>query len=98
MKMNLKKALNKLGYNIIQYNKGYNSRSGFMMKDNQLYYFSYEDLRWNPTLLIRTADPTIKNKKGEYADYRGGRNTFPNLQMLGIEINEPRSKKDFNAS
>jgi hypothetical protein len=99
-KVNLKKALSLLGYEVVQYHKNYNFRSGFMMKDGQLYYFNYEDLRWSPTLLIRTADPTIKNKKGEYADYRGGTNTYPEdmLSRLGYKINEPRQSCDFNAN
>ena len=79
--------------------KGYNFRSGFMTKGTGFYYFSYEDLRsTRPTLMIRTADPTIKNKKGDYADYRGGPNMYPDLELHGIEINEPRAKCDFNSN
>ena len=55
--------------------KRYNGRSGFATKNNQLYYFNYEDLRWEPHLLVRTADASIKNKKikkGLYADWHGG--------------------------
>ena len=76
-KVNLKQALKTLGYEIVQYKKGYNMRSGFMRRNGQLYYFSYEDLRWSPTLMVRTADETIKDKKGKFADWRGGQNTYP---------------------
>lgn len=97
--VNLKTGLKQLGYTIVQYNKGYNFRSGFMTKGTGFYYFSYEDLRsTRPTLMIRTADPTIKNKKGDYADYRGGPNMYPDLELHGIEINEPRAKCDFNSN
>ena len=98
--VNLKKALELMGYKIVQYNKNYNYRSGFMTKGDQLYYFSYEDLRWDPTLMIRTADPTIKDKKGNYADYRGGQNTYPmnELMRLGYRIHEPRQACDFNSN
>lgn len=99
MIVNLKTGLTKLGYKVLQYSKGYNFRSGFMIKDGVLYYFNYEDLRdTRPTLLIRTADPTIKNKKGQYADYRGGTNTYPDLGRLGIEIHESRGTCDYNSN
>lgn len=94
--VNLKTGLKQLGYTIVQYDRGYNYRSGFAIKDNAFYYFHYEDLRSTyPTLLIRTADPTIM-RKGKYADYTGGRNTYPNLDVLGITIQEPRASCDFN--
>lgn len=89
-KVTLKKAMETMGYEIVQYHKNYNQRSGFAKKDGQLYYFSYEDLRWNPTLMIRTANPEIKNKKGQYADYTGGMNTYPSLSRYNIEIREKR--------
>ena len=83
----------------MQYHKNYNERYGFAIKDNQLYYFSYGDLRWNTTLLIRTADETIKNKKGLYADWKGGRNTYPENELikLGYKIFEPFKACDFNS-
>ena len=60
-KIRLKKALEKLGYEVVQYHKGFNSRSGFMKKGDKLYYFSFSDLRdANPRLLVRTANPDIK--------------------------------------
>ena len=97
--VNLKTGLKQLGYTIVQYNKGYNFRSGFATKGIGFYYFSYEDLRDSkPTLLIRTADPTIKNKKGVFADYHGGSNIYPNLELYRIEIHEPRASCDFNSN
>lgn len=98
--VNLKKALALLGYEVVQYHKNYNYRSGFMKKDNQLYYFSYEDLRRDPTLMVRTADETMKDKKGKYNDWHGGTNTYPIniLNRLGYTIHEPRIKCDFNSN
>lgn len=96
-KVTLKQALQVLGYEVVQYNRGYNYRSGFMKKDGQLYYFSYEDLRNpSPCLLIRTADETKKDKNGKYNDFTGGRNTYPNIATLGLQIVEKRKKCDFN--
>ena len=97
-KVTLKKGLSILGYETVQYHKNYNYRSGFATKNNQLYYFSYEDLRWNPTLLVRTADASIKNKKGLYADWHGGRNTYPETELnrLGYKIFENFKACDFN--
>lgn len=96
--VSLKTALKKLGYEVVQYHKNYNYRSGFMTKNGQLFYFNYEDLRWTPTLMIRTADATIKDKKGNYADWTGGRNTYPDqeLKELGIRIYEHRQGCDYN--
>ena len=97
-KVSLRKALKELGYEVVQYHNGYNYRSGFMRKDGQLYYFSYEDLRdVEPTLLIRTADESKKDKKGKYNDWRGGRNTYPNLEKMGLCIVEERKRWDFNS-
>ena len=95
-KLNLKQALRTLGYEVVQYKNNYNARSGFMKKEGQLYYFSYEDLRWNPTLLVRTADASIVNKKGEFADFRGGQNTYPQPQLtqMGFYIEEQRKNWD----
>lgn len=96
-KVSLKQGLKALGYDVVQYNNGYNYRSGFMRKDGQLFYFSYQDLRWSPTLMIRTADESKKDKKGKYNDFTGGRNTYPNLESLGIYIVEERKKWDYNS-
>lgn len=97
--VNLKTGLKQLGYTIVQYNKGYNFRSGFATKGIGFYYFSYEDLRDSkPTLLIRTADSTIKDKKDRYADYHGGPNTYPDLELHEIKIVEPRIACDFNSN
>ena len=85
-KVSLRRALKELGYEVIQYHKGYNYRYGFMRKYGQLYYFSYEDLRGSPTLLIRTADESKKDKNGKYNDWKGGRNTFPNVESMGLYI------------
>ena len=93
--VSLKQGLNALGYEVVQYNNGYNYRSGVMRKDGQLYYFSYEDLRdAKPTLLIRTADENKKDKNGKYNDYIGGSNTYPNLESRGLYIAEKRKRWD----
>ncbi len=93
--VSLKQCLKTLGYEVVQFNNGYNFRSGFMKKDGQLFYFSYEDLRdINTTLMIRTADESKKDKKGKYNDYLGGRNTYPNLESMGLYIVEKRKSWD----
>lgn len=94
-KVSLKQCLKILGYEVIQYHNGYNYRYGFMRKDGQLYYFSYEDLRdAYPRLLIRTADESQKDKKGKFNDYTGGRNTYPNIESMGLYIVEKRKSWD----
>ena len=96
-KVSLKQCLKTLGYKVVQYNNNYNSRTGFMKKDGQLFYFSYGDLREiNTTLMIRTADESKKDKKGKYNDYLGGRNTYPNLESMGLYIVEERKSWDYN--
>lgn len=96
-KVSLRQALKALGYEVVQYHNGYNYRSGFMRKDGQLYYFSYEDLRdENPCLLVRTADESKKDKKGKYNDWRGGINTYPNLEKMELHIVEERKRWDYN--
>ena len=97
-KVSLKQGLKALGYEVVQYNNNYNSRYGFMRKDGQLYYFSYSDLRNpTPTLLVRTADESKKDKKGKYNDFTGGRNTYPSLEGIGLYIVEERKKWDYNS-
>ena len=97
-RVSLKQGLKALGYEVIQYSNGYNYRYGFMKKDGQLYYFSYEDLRNpNPCLLVRTADESKKDKKGKYNDWKGGRNTYPNIESIGLHIVEQRKRWDFNS-
>ena len=91
-RVSLKQCLKTLGYEVVQNNNGYNFISGFMRKDGQLFYFRYEDLRdINPTLLIRTADENKKNKHGKFNDLTGGgKNTYPNLESMGLYIVEKR--------
>ena len=96
-KVSLRQALKALGYKVVQFTNGYNFRSGFMRKDGQLYYFSYEDLRdQTPCLLVRTADESKKDKKGRFNDWRGGINTYPNLEKMGLYIVEKRKRWDYN--
>ena len=54
--------------------------SGFFeRKDNQIFYFSLGDLRWNKKeLLIRTAT--------DFKDYTGGRNNFIPMNNIEEEI------------
>lgn len=93
--VSLKQGLKALGYEVVQYHNGYNYRYGFMRKDGQLYYFSYEDLRdQTPRLLVRTADENKKDKKGKYNDWTGGINTYPNLESIGLYIVEERKSFD----
>ena len=94
-KVSLRQGLKALGYEVVQYHNGYNFRSGFMRKDGQLYYFSYEDLRdVTPCLLVRIADESKKDKKGKYNDWTGGINTYPNLEKIGLYIVEKRKSWD----
>lgn len=96
-KVSLRQGLKALGYEVVQYHNGYNCRFGFMRKDGQLYYFSYEDLRdTKPRLLVRTADESKKDKKGKYNDWTGGRNTYPSLEGIGLYIVEERKRWDYN--
>ena len=96
-KVSLKQGLKALGYEVVQYKNGYNFRSGFMRKDGQLFYFSYEDLRNpEPTLLVRTADESKKDKSGKYNDFTGGINTYPSLEGIGLYIVEKRKSWDYN--
>ncbi len=93
--VSLKQCLKTLGYEVVQFNNGYNFRSGFMKKDGQLFYFDYGDLRdINPTFMIRTADENKKDKKGKYNDWTGGRNTYPNLESMELYIVEKRKSWD----
>ncbi len=97
-KVSLRNALKALGYKVVQFNNAFNYRYGFMRKDGQLYYFNYGDLRdVKPILLVRTADESKKDKKGKYNDWKGGRNTYPNLEKLGLHIIEKRKKCDYNS-
>ena len=94
-KVSLRQGLKALGYEVVQYHNSYNYRSGFMKKDGQLYYFSYEDLRdVKPCLLVRTADESKKDKKGKYNDWKGGINTYPSLESIGLYIVEKRKRWD----
>ena len=95
-KVSLKQCLKTLGYEVVQYHNSYNMRTGFMKKDEQLYYFSYGDLRndYPTTLMIRTADENKKDKKGKYNDWTGGRNTYPNIESMGLRIVEQRKSWD----
>ena len=93
--VSLKQGLKALGYEVVQSNNGYNSRTGFMKKDGQLFYFSYEDLRdAQPTLMTRTADENKKDKNGKYNDWTGGRNTYPKFESMGLYIVEKRKSCD----
>ena len=94
-RVSLKQGLKALGYVVVQFSNGYNFRSGFMRKDGQLYYFSYQDLRdTTPRLLVRTADESKKDKKGKYNDFTGGRNAYPSLEGIGLYIVEKRKSFD----
>lgn len=94
-KVNFKKAIELLGYEIVKYSNGYNYRSCFAMdKENNMYYFSIEDLRdREPKVMYRTAR--------DARDYTGGINQWDfkrRLERLGYEVLEPRRKCDYNSN
>lgn len=93
-KMNFKKAIEALGYNVVKFTRGYNFRSAFATDGNgKLWYFNIEDLRdQDPVVFRRTAE--------SLTDYRGGVNLFDveqSLEDLGIKIKQPRERCDFNS-
>lgn len=92
-KLNLKKTIEALGYNVERVIKGYNYRSIFATdKAGQMWYFHIEDLRdIEPIIYRRTAE--------SITDYRGGQNRFDveeQAEAIGIEIVEPRRACDYN--
>ena len=92
--LNFKHAIEKLGYKVEKYVYGYNFRSAFASKDNQLWYFHIEDLRDEHPFVYRR---TVKNLE----DYTGGLNNNDvelKLEQLGYKIVEKRKQKyDFNS-
>ena len=92
--LNIKHAIEKLGYKVEKYVYGYNFRSAFASKDNQLWYFHIEDLRDEHPFVYRR---TVKNLE----DYTGGSNNNDvelKLEQLGYKIVEKRKQKyDFNS-
>lgn len=92
--LNFKHAIEKLGYKVEKYVYGYNFRSAFASKDNQLWYFRIEDLRDEHPFVYRR---TVKNLE----DYTGGSNNNDvewKLEQLGYKIVEKRKQKyDFNS-
>lgn len=92
--LNFKHAIEKLGYKVEKYVYGYNFRSAFASKDNQLWYFHIEDLRDEHPFVYRR---TAKNLE----DYTGGSNNNDvelKLEQLGYKIVEKRKQKyDFNS-
>ena len=93
--VNFKTAIQKLGYTIQKYNKGYNYRSAFATDaDGQLWYFNIEDLRDAHPMVFRRDAKDLK-------DFVGGVNRFDveaKLEELGLKIVEPRSKGDYNSA
>ena len=92
--LNFKHAIEKLGYKVEKYVYGYNFRSAFASKDNQLWYFHIEDLRDEHPFVYRR---TVKNLE----DYTGSSNNNDvelKLEQLGYKIVEKRKQKyDFNS-
>lgn len=92
--LNFKHAIEKLGYKVEKYVYGYNFRSAFASKNNQLWYFHIEDLRDEHPFVYRR---TVKNLE----DYTGGSNNNDvelKLEQLGYKIVEKRKQKyDFNS-
>lgn len=92
--LNFKHAIEKLGYKVEKYVYGYNFRSAFASKDNQLWYFHIEDLRDEHPFVYRRI---VKNLE----DYTGGSNNNDvelKLEQLGYKIVEKRKQKyDFNS-
>ena len=92
--LNFEHAIEKLGYKVEKYVYGYNFRSAFASKDNQLWYSHIEDLRDEHPFVYRR---TVKNLE----DYTGGSNNNDvelKLEQLGYKIVEKRKQKyDFNS-
>ena len=92
--LNFKHAIEKLGYKVEKYVYGYNFRSAFASKNNQLWYFHIEDLRDEHPFVYKR---TVKNLE----DYTGGSNNNDvelKLEQLGYKIVEKRKQKyDFNS-
>ena len=92
-KLNLKRTIKELGYNVERVIRGYNYRSIFATdKAGQLWYFHIEDLRDNRPMIYRRTAESI-------TDYRGGQNRFDveeKAEQLGLIIYEPRTAGDYN--
>lgn len=92
--LNFKHAIEKLGYKVEKYIYGYNFRSVFASKDNQLWYFHIEDLRDEHPFVYRRKVKSLE-------DYIGGSNNNDvelKLEQLGYKIVEKRKQKyDFNS-
>ena len=92
--LNFKHATEKLGYKVEKYIYGYNFRSVFASKDNQLWYFHIEDLRDEHPFVYRR---TVKDLN----DYTGVSNRDDVeylLEDLGYKIKENRKQKyDYNS-
>lgn len=92
--VSFKQGIKELGFTIEKYSKGYNFRSAFARdKDGELYYFSIEDLRdSSPRIMRRTAQSVT--------DYTGGSNLWDTehlLAVIGIQVRENRTGKDYNS-
>ena len=65
--------------NILIHKPNHFDISGFFeLNNNEIYYFSIGDLRWNKIFLLRTAT--------DFKDYTGGRNNFITLNYDFVNI------------
>lgn len=65
------KILARFNASQIEIDKGHFYINGFFTVNNQIFYFSIGDLRWNKSFLLRTAK--------HYKDWTGGTNHFISL-------------------
>jgi hypothetical protein len=79
-KKDFTKLLTSFDCSDIEIHKGHFYISGFFKHKSQIWYFSLEDVRWNPTFLIRKAT--------SYKDYTGGSNMFCDIDNDESFIND----------
>lgn len=92
--LNFKHAIEKLGYKVEKYIYGYNFRSVFASKDNQLWYFHIEDLRDEHPFVYRRKVKSLE----DYAGSSNNNDVEMKLEQLGYKIVEKRKQKyDFNS-
>ncbi len=91
-KLTLKQALAAYGATDITVNKGFNYRSGFFNKGDQLRYFLTNDIRGGKLVIL---DRSAKDRH----DHQGGGNEY-NFQYFcqnnNIKLSIPRVASDFN--
>ena len=88
----IKRECEKLGYSIVGKNsfssKDHYFISGFISKDGQTYYISYDYDRYNPVNLLKQswAGPILWRRTADEKDYRGENNHFTIATELFFQI------------